>query len=441
VIWHSYFPAAWLALTALLFQLFDYWQGRPLRKTVLFVVIGALCWVFFRWTAQTRRGISVSPLLTAIAAGGAVLVLGNSFVRGINTFAESRKAGDVFHDQGQIADRALGLAAKRVNPYGSQTLLDPLAFSDQVRRLARRPDCGFVNPDAAQRAFADYWYGGVDPDRMFSLRPDISTLPACDDLRVKFHSLGYHYGPVLLLAYLPLVALLGPAGIYATHLLALIVWLVLLSAWLRSTLLRTAWLPAAAAIILFLLAPAHVNKIFLELSASDLVATILESAGLMLWLVNRDVPAAVLFAASLGTKLFPGLLFAPLLLRNVRSVLTFVAVAAALYLPFALWDASGLYHNLLYPFTIRDSTSPLAAMPETAGTLLRLVAAAGFAAWIWRLALLGWPQRLSLLFLVIVHLAALILGGMSHNNYLIWAMSVIAIFWIRLTDRTDAPAS
>jgi len=102
-----------------------------------------------------------------------------------------------------------------------------------------------------------------------------------------------------------------------------------------------------------------------------------------------------------------------------------------------VWDRAGLFNNLLYPFTIRDTTSPIVVLPRTAGMLLRLGAAAGFGAWIWRLAAHGWSQRESLLMLVNVHLATLMIGNMSKNNYLIWAMSVIAVFWIWLVDREE----
>ena len=84
---------------------------------------------------------------------------------------------------------------------------------------------------------------------------------------------------------------------------------------------------------------------------------------------------------------------------------------------------------------------PIAEISVNLVVMLGLGAAVGFGAWIRRLAVLGWPQRQSLFFLVNIHLAALILGGMSHNNYLLWAMSVIAIFWIRLTDRSDEPVT
>lgn len=432
--------AGWLAAVGILFQLFHYWQERALRKAALLVIIGCLCWGLFRW-ARTRRVMERLPRLVMwILLGAALLTLGNSLVRGVDSFRASRQVGDVFHDQGQIAHRALRLLAQGVNPYGSRTMLDPLAFWDQISALSRRPDCGAVDQNAAERAFQEYWNRALDPGRMLSLPPAIADSPACRELRLKFQSLGYHYGPVLLLSYLPMVAILGPAGIYAAHVIALLVWLTLLGAWLRKTLVGVAWVPALSAVTVFLLAPSHLNQIFLQLAASDLIPVVLASAGLLLWLQGRDLAAAFLIAASVGAKLLPGLLYAPLLLRNRRATLAFAVSAAALYLPFALWEPAGLYHNLLYPFSIRDTTSPLAAIPQRAGTLLRVAALAGFGAWIWRLRTRGWPDRESLLFLVSIHLAALGLGGMSHNNYLIWAMSAIAIFWIWLVDRSATPA-
>ena len=426
--------AGWLVAVGILFQLFHHWEGLPLRKTALLCVIGVLCLALYWWTWAGRRLARVPALATWIVAATAVLALGNSLVRGIRTFETSRKVGDVFHDQGQLVHRALRLLAHAVNPYGSRTMLDPLAYSEQVHVLSRMPECGDVDPDAALRAFMAYWARPLDSDRMRSLPPAIADSPACRGIRLKFQSLGYHYGPALLLAYAPLVALLGPAGIYAAHLVALLIWLTLLGVWLRKDLVNVAWLPALSAITVFLLGPSHVNYIFLQLAASDLVPTILASAGLMLWLRGRDLPAAVLLAVSVGAKLFPGVLFAPLLARNTRAVLLFVMCAAALYFPFAVWEPAGLYHNLLYPLTNRDATSLLSAVPDAVGTLLRAGAAVSFGAWILRLTIHGWPQREALLFLVCIHLAALGLGGMSHNNYLIWVMSAIAVFWIRLVD-------
>lgn len=434
--------AAWLAAVGILFQGFHYWQGRTLRKTALFLVIGILCWGLYRWS-RTKRILSALPrFVDWVLLGAALLLLGNSLVRGISSFRSSRQLGDVLHDQGQIAHRSLRLLALGVNPYGSRTMLDPLAFADQIDALARRPQCGHVDRDAAGQAFQEYWYRDLGPRSMVALPPAITDAPACSDLRVKFQSLGYHYGPVLLLVYSPLVALLGPAGIYLAHLLALLAWLAVLAPWLKRTLVSAPPVPALSAITVFLLAPSHINYDFLQLTASDLIPTVFASVGLMLWLEGRgeDVPAAVLFAASVGSKLFPGLLFAPLLLRNRRAALVFGAVTTACYLPFALWDWTGLYHNLLYPFTIRDATSPFAALPSIAGTLVRIGAVIGCATWIWRLAMQHWPEGESLLFLVSIHLGVLVLGGMSHNNYLIWAMAAVAVFWIRLVDRSGAPA-
>jgi hypothetical protein len=431
----------WLAVVGILFQLFDYWQGRGLRKAGLLVVIGALCWALYRWTGTKRIAMRRPPAVTWILLAAALLLLGNSIVRGVGSFAWSRRQGDVLHDQGQIAHRTLRLLGQGVNPYGSHTMLDPLAFADQVDALARRPECGSVDPDAATRAFAEYWDGHVDAGRMLTLPPVVADSPTCHGLHVKFQSLGYHYGPVLLAAYLPLVALFGPAGIYAVHLLALLIWIAVLGVWLKQTLVSVAWVPALSAMIVFLLAPTHINDIFLQLAASDLIPTILASVGLLCWLQGRDVAAAVLVALSVGSKLFPGVLFAPLLLRNRKAVVVCVVVTVALYLPFAVWEPAGLIHNLLYPFTIRDTTSPLAAISPAAGTLLRIGAVGSIGAWIWRLAIQRWPGRESLLFLVSLHLAALVLGGMSHNNYLIWAMAAIAVFWIWMVDRSGEPAA
>jgi len=435
-----FFAAGWLVITGTLFQVFDYWQDRPLRKTALFVAIGFLCWSLWRWTQRRRITVTRSPYLTWALALAALLVLSNSLARGIESFMESRRVGDVVHDQGQIAHRALRLLARGVNPYGTRTMLDPLGFSYQVN-VARTRGCTEADADAAQRKFTDYWTGTLDFSQMLSLPPRIADAPACTAIRRRFQSLGYHYGPVLLLAYVPLVQLLGPSGIYLVHLLMLVAWLIVLGAWLRKTMVTIPWITALSATTVFLLAPRHVNEIFLYLTASDLVATVLASVGLLLWLQGRDVAAAVLLAASVGSKLFPGLLFAPLLLRNMRSTLIFMAAVAALYLPFVLWDATGLFNNVLYPFTIQDTTSPLASLPDLGRTLLRAGAAVGFGSWILRLAIRNWPHRESLLFLVNLHIAALILGGMSKNNYLIWAMSVVAVFWIRMVDGGKEPAA
>ncbi len=430
------YAVAWLATAGIVFQLFDYWQERALRKTALFCALGGLCWVLYRW-ARTRRVMAPIPrLATGIMVGAAILVLGHSVARGVIVFRLSSRLGDVLHDQGQTAIRTLRLLGQGVNPYGSKTILDPLVYADQVQALARRRECGAVDQDAALRALQQYWYRDLDPNRMVSLPPAIADSPQCADLRTNFHSVGYHYGPVLLLAYLPLTALLGPAGIYATHVLALFVWVGLLCVWFRKALINVAWLPGVCAVTVFLLAPSHVNYIFLQLAGSDLIPTMLASAGLILWLQGKDIPAACLIGASIGAKLLPGLLFSPLLLRSARGSLVCAAVAAALYLPFAVWEPVGLYHNLLYPFINRDTTSPLAVLPHLAGTLLRVAAVAGIGGWTWRLATGAWPLRESLLFLVTTHLIVLVLAGKSHNNYLIWAMSAIAIFWIWQLDRS-----
>jgi hypothetical protein len=425
---------AWLAAVGGLFQLFHYWQGQGLRRGALLLGIGALCWGVYRWARSGRTTIALPRLAGVVLALLAAAAMANSTVQAFRTIDASRRAGDVFHDQGQIALRALRLLQQRLNPYGERTMLDPLAFSDRLRELSGRPECGSVDVGAGRRALRDFWYGSLDPVQMRSLFPDVSAAASCADLRLRFQSLGFHYGPVLLLLYLPFVTLFGPAGIYVAHLTALLAWMAGLGVYLRRTLANVPWIPAFAAIILFLLAPSHVNHIFLRLAASDLLPVILASIALLCWLRGRDLFAALFLSISVGSKLFPGLLYTPLLLRTPRAAATFAGIAAAIYLPFLLWDPRGVAHNLSFPLTLRDSTAPLFSVPSVLGSLLRAGALAGLGLWLWRLRARGWAEQASLLFVVFLHVAALGLGGMLHNNYLIWAMSVVAVFWVRLID-------
>jgi hypothetical protein len=126
----------------------------------------------------------------------------------------------------------------------------------------------------------------------------------------------------------------------------------------------------------------------------------------------------------------------PLLSRNRRSSVIFIGTAALFFLPFLLWDPRGFVNNLAFPFTLQqlDSTAPLFFLPSVAGSVIRLSVVAVFASWIGTLYLRRWPERETLFLLALLHLAVLGSGSIFHNNYVIWAMSVVALFWVCVPD-------
>ena len=179
---------------------------------------------------------------------------------------------------------------------------------------------------------------------------------------------------------------------------------------------------------------------FVEKSATDVWALLFMALAALAAMRGRANLGAAALAVGFGFKIFPSALAFPMLLAEgrIRPALTFAAVAAVIYLPFAVADPSGLLHNVfLWPVYLGvDSTSWLAFAPPVAARIVRV---AGLAAivFVWGRYLAGREPSL-LRTLALVALLALVTSGAFHNNYVPWAS-----IWIvaALAERFGPPLS
>jgi uncharacterized membrane protein len=218
---------------------------------------------------------------------------------------------------------------------------------------------------------------------------------------------GLKYGPVMLLSYYPLVAVFGRPGIYWTH-IALLLLLTSLLFWRQQSLEATSSVTLGALVPLaILMGPSLLRFLTLQHSDSDLAPTLLALLGLVLLERGHHRAGAVSLGLSVGAKLFPALLYLPLLLAVPKKTWWWALGAMALVFgPFLAWDATGLWHNLVLFNFVRggDSTALSYYLPGPAQNALLALYATILLILIVQAHRRGWPSSGRLAYLVIAHL-------------------------------------
>jgi hypothetical protein len=404
--------AAALALVvgaSFMFRVFDWGQG-PVRGIVLFEMLTAMALLGApTQAAQPERRLRF--LANAVIAGGAALWLATA----AGVILQSARAHHIPLDQGQTTFRAARLLLKGENPYGFGQLVDFQAVKD---RMGQREAAGLaptVPPAELETALTAYDRALDAATRAPILPPEHSAGAAA----LEKHLLGYKYGPLFPLMALPLGALDFPAGIMALNALAAAALVAALYALMReraNPMLARFGLAA-------LLCDTTLLVNFIEKSATDVWALLAIALAALAATRGRFHLAAVALALGFGLKIFPTALACPLLLAGGRwrPALTFAAVAAAIYAPFAAWDFSGLMHNVfLWPAYLgADSTSWLASAPPLAAKAARALGLVAIA-FVWARWLTGREPSLFRT-LALVALLALVTSATLHNNYIPWA--------------------
>lgn len=428
-----------------LFYLFDWGQG-PLRTGLLVV------WLVVGVGLGRGLGHGHAPEPGPWGRRAAWLValglLGFHLYVGAREIEHTARTGAIKLDQGQIAYRAIRwLGEIHLNPYGHEVMLDPVYYMSELQRhqpsgcLAFTPAAPAASAGLAERrqfalrlldAQRRLW-DGLDPGAMAALMPAVDPAERCARARLGFRSLGFKYGPLDLLAYVPTVLAFGPAGVFVTQLLAFvgIVALVALLAAQRAGK-RSAAVPLALCVLLGM---PHLHNNVLTTSALDAVPTLLALAALWAHGARRGALAALLLGAALASKPLPGLLYAPLLAAYpARTLLVALVAALVPYVPFALWDAEGLWNNVvLYPLTRpTDSTALAHFLPAWAQAAWLGLCALGVGYTLF--ATLRARAVRSVLWsgLFASHLLVLAAAGYLHNNYFTWLAPVLALWTVQL---------
>jgi len=134
---------------------------------------------------------------------------------------------------------------------------------------------------------------------------------------------------------------------------------------------------------------------------------------------------------SAAAKLFPALLYFPLLLGVPKRAWWWTLGAMALaFGPFLAWDASGLWHNLfLFNFTrYGDSTALSYYLPGPAQKAVIALCATALLVAIVQNHRLGWSSAGQLAYLLIAHLGLFLSAKIFHNNYLVWLLPLYGLW-------------
>ena len=398
-------PAASVA-----FRFLD-WGSGPARGLILFEALLAMALL-----GRPGRAAAVGPRLSLLVNAVLAAAMAIWLAAGARTIVEVARSGAIPLDQGQTTFRAARLLLSGENPYGAGALVDFQTFFD---RLPAREAAGIgpAVPHAdLKNALAAYDRDLSAETRALLLPPAPPSGPAA----LEAHLTGYKYGALLPLLALPMAAAKCPAAIMALNALAAALTLAALFGLMRDEVgdERLARLGLAA-----LMCDNTILFNYVEKSATDVFALLACASAALAAQRGRLGLAGAALGFGFGCKIFPCALMLPLLLKGgrARPALIFSAVAAAIYLPFALADVSGLLHNVfLWPAYLGvDSTSWLAFAPPGTAGVARAVGLVGMA-FAWGRHLTGREPSLSRT-MAIVALLALVTSGAFHNNYVPWA--------------------
>lgn len=407
------------------FSVYDWGYGVVRGFLLLALALLLLSLRFFRRRFLFSRNGLLRYLLFILM----MLVAIFNLSLGIRTIGRTSETRHIEFDQGQMSYRAVKYLLAGINPFGQYSLVDPVVYVLFITSYPDRTECTNYLPQTMISKFTAFWGNpGGSAEGMEALFPPVSAEKSCQDVWRAFTSFGYPYGPVTIASYAPFVMLFEEPGIYLNHLLLVGVFTALLF-WIGWRITRGNLVLASLPCLLVLMTPIFRYN-FLDLSASDLTALLLELVFLALWLKGKYEFAAVALALSVGAKFLPGLLFVPLFLKSPRRMtFVFVFVMAVVFLPFVLWDVTGLF-NSLFVATISSSTDSTSLVhfisPFWAG-LLKVVTVSGVAVlviWNWRH---GWTELRSLRYLSFAHIGFLISAPLMHNNYLTWLLPVLGL--------------
>lgn len=417
-------------------------SGAPLGSILLlFAAIDSAFALFrvFDWYAGAVRGLMLAALLVGLILLGrvppmpsehrprprwimmlvlAALAIDLSFA--VYTVARTARSGIIPLDQGQSSSTAAQLLLQGINPYGVGTLVDISTFLDRGVPSLTAKGVGPHWPDATPLYLAaEHYARHPDPATARLLLPapaDPTLAAATRGDRALF---GYKYGPVPMLAAAVLLPLIGPAAVMVLNAAACFALFAVMAVLLHRLTLDRAIVGLA---LLMILCERNISWNYLNLSATDVWPLLFGALAALATLDRRPILLGLTLGLALGSKLFPSLLFLPLLLMPFRpkAIAIFALSLAALYLPWIVWDARGLFYNLLlWPFLMKDNTSWLYYLGDHATLPVRaaLVVVIGWA-W-WRQLAEGDSARLPLT-LALVATATCAAGGVFHNDYVPW---------------------
>jgi len=416
---------SWVLLVSILLGLFTYLDwGHGIARFFILCAIWICCVIFSRAFKRLKTEMVTSPLTSL----GILIIVGCMFLLnarvGLLSIQEARKTEQVKSDQAQSAYRAILHVKQGINPYGRNTVLDPPEFFVIAPKINEN-DCGSYDIDRGAEVLNQYW-SSLSIGDMMKIFPNIPDIPQCQDIKRRFSSLGFKYGPMLLLNYWPFTNGFKEPGVLINHFVLFLTFSAVMALWLYKRS-QSLFLTSMGLIPIFM--PAHLRWNILTQGHSDLLPTFLSIVFLILWVKKKDGLAAIILALGVAAKTFPGLIYLPLLFRKPRSIYVFLISIGVLYLPFLFWDRIGLWNNLSYPFLTHDadSTSFRYFLPSWGAKLLPIIFF-GSAFYLYQAIKNEWELNKIMPYLLFTHLAIFANGNMFHNNYLVWVLPVVSLF-------------
>jgi hypothetical protein len=403
----------WLAL---LFPL-DWTYGLARGAIVLVLLCGLILLRLWPRPATQPAAAQTDTVLAAFLklAVAAALIL--NAVIAVQAVGRCLEKNEIEMDQGPALWIAARLLWKGENPYGLGALVDLRAYEG---RTGQRDAEGIVVSIPAkhiEEALARYGRT-LDPELRNQLLP---TATAGKNLLSEARLLGYKYSPLLI----DIAALFAPLGQPAAI-------VVLQIAMYAITMLAMACLfwgafqdkNLAMAGILALLLDRHLTWEYVELAMADIWVLAFCALSVLAFQRSRPLAMGACLGAAFGCKIFPSLIFMPLLLAcgGIWPIGVAAGVAAAIYLPWFAWDPAGLLANVfLWPFVMfKDTTSWTYYAPHQVVLAARLIAF-GALVLLWFRYLTGRETRLFWT-LAVASTLLLMTGNTFHNNYIPWAL-------------------
>ena len=416
-----------MALLSVL-EAFYYWDWEyGLVRFFLLFLLGTLVFVMM---AKFRRQPPVIPPKPVVNNFFLFLLLfagGLNALTGLRSFERISPSGELEGDQPRNLLRAIHLLVHGVNPYGERIMLDPVDYESFLTDLKRSPLCG-VAPDFFENGKVDEYYVSPSLETAAPLYPKIHDLPSCRFFKKAFRSLGFRYGPMLLLVHGPAVLLLGGEGILIDHFIFFACLLGILIKWFNqeSHSFSMSDLP-----LLMFLFTIHLRWNSFVQGHLDILPVLFTMSFLWATAKNKNRWAAIFLGLSASSKIFPALLYTPLLFRKPREILFFCLPVFLLHLPFLLWNPQGLWNNLTFQIFVypADSTSLRYYLPIWIGPFfiagLLLIAGAGLR-WVRKT---EWSMKAMIGYAFFLHLAAYAAARSFHNNHLVWILPLLSVLF------------
>lgn len=405
----------WLALLWFL-----YWGHGIARALIVLCVLLGLVLLRFAQSAVSDTGFRTMP--RAIAWGIALAVLLDVALMAA-TDLHSWRTGHIPMDEGQTTWRAARLLWQGNNPYAQGALVDFVAF---LHRASVRTRIGLAQnePKASLKAQLKDYDSSLSPQLERKLLP-LPPSPTVEQRR-EVSITGYKYGPVILLMTSVFAPLERPAAVLWLNGMACLGLYATLWAILRRVGSRDMALAGIAMIALLL--DRHVTRDYINRSGTDVYSLLFGALGVLAFLKNKPGLAAASTAFSVACKLFPGMGFVPILaaFRSPKPVVIFLGVLAALYVPWAVWDAPGLFYNV-FGWSLLMGSTPSSwqhwANPSVVLAARSLLLVAIAAVWLYFLV-----HRRRLFWTLAVSNTLLLLAGATFsNNYVPWASIWIVV--------------